>query len=351
MDKSRMVERARLKQRNDMRSLGAIAYLSLLLAFSPSGATEIRINDVASLAGVRDIAPSTVVFTDQHDDQLADPATGLTRFDDWSQAMPLHKRFLSPYPDYQQRMISVGPDKAKHSLPERLHMYVAEARFAVSKPPQAIDLSRYASIGFLERLDPAIRHRAIPPSEADSATDPHPGRRWCEPETKVVCIQSRYQLEGKLPMGVQLVNQLSNRKTIADYVEFQSELRVLGREDLDQLGLTALTAVDGPVAGALEQTIFHVNQLMRFGKFLALLQQDPQDRNRTVATVFVALALKTRLLESQQRYQNVPVLRNLVPAQVLMGRSSFNAGNSISAGLPVYVRNNIKAIASILEEP
>jgi hypothetical protein len=45
----------------------------------------------------------------------------------------------------------------------------------------------------------------------------------------------------------------------------------------------------------------------------------------------------------------VPVLRNLVPAQVLAGKSSFNTGNSISAGLPVYARNQVKAIAAILE--
>jgi hypothetical protein len=38
-----------------------------------------------------------------------------------------------------------------------------------------------------------------------------------------------------------------------------------------------------------------------------------------------------------------------VPAQVLAGKSSFNSGNSISAGLPVYVRNQVKAIATLLE--
>jgi hypothetical protein len=40
----------------------------------------------------------------------------------------------------------------------------------------------------------------------------------------------------------------------------------------------------------------------------------------------------------------------MVPAaQVLAGKSSFNAGTSISAGLPVYARNQIKAIAELLE--
>jgi hypothetical protein len=37
-----------------------------------------------------------------------------------------------------------------------------------------------------------------------------------------------------------------------------------------------------------------------------------------------------------------------VPAQVLMGRSSFNSGDSISAGLPKYARNEISTIANIL---
>jgi hypothetical protein len=43
------------------------------------------------------------------------------------------------------------------------------------------------------------------------------------------------------------------------------------------------------------------------------------------------------------------VLKNLVPLQVLMGNSSFNTGSSISAGLPVYVKNRIKALAGILD--
>jgi hypothetical protein len=32
-----------------------------------------------------------------------------------------------------------------------------------------------------------------------------------------------------------------------------------------------------------------------------------------------------------------------------MGNSSFNSGNSISAGLPKYARNRIMAIAELIE--
>ena len=48
--------------------------------------------------------------------------------------------------------------------------------------------------------------------------------------------------------------------------------------------------------------------------------------------------------------EDVPVLRNLVPVQVLLGNSSFNTGSSISAGLPVYARNRIRAIAEALNK-
>ncbi len=88
---------------------------------------------------------------------------------------------------------------------------------------------------------------------------------------------------------------------------------------------------------------------MQFGKLLAVFQAHPSDPGKTVVSVFTALAIELNLLGKQKQFANVPVLRNLVPAQVLLGRSSFNSGKSLSAGLPVYARNQIRAIAAILE--
>ena len=102
------------------------------------------------------------------------------------------------------------------------------------------------------------------------------------------------------------------------------------------------------MAGALEQDIFWVNQILRFGKFLAVFQPDPAQPGRTVATAYMALAVKTDVLERKKEYERVPVVRNLLPAQVLMGTSSFNTGTSISAGLPTYARNRIQAFAAAL---
>jgi len=88
---------------------------------------------------------------------------------------------------------------------------------------------------------------------------------------------------------------------------------------------------------------------MQFGKLLAVVQQHPTDPAKTVATVFMTLALESNILTKRKEYAQVPVLRNLVPAQVLAGKSSFNSGNSLSAGLPLYARNQVKAIAAFLE--
>jgi hypothetical protein len=88
---------------------------------------------------------------------------------------------------------------------------------------------------------------------------------------------------------------------------------------------------------------------MRFGKFIALIQKHPTDANKSLATTFMALAVKSNLLEMKKEYASYPVLRNLVPAQVLSGKSSFNTGTSLSAGLPDYTRNRLKGIAALLE--
>ncbi len=234
-------------------------------------------------------------------------------------------------------------------------MYVAQARFVLDKAPASIDLSRYVTLPFLEKIDPAITHKLITPVDVTSFKDEagagndNAERKWCTGRTTSICIQSSYKLEGKIPMGIMLVNKLRDSKKVADHIDFQSELSALAPADLDQPGLQELTTLGTPVAGVLEQDIFYVNEIMKFGKFFAVFQAHPADAGKTVVTAFMALAIKASVLDEKRSFEKVPVLRNLVPAQVLMGQSSFNSGNSISAGLPKYARNEIKTVAGMLE--
>ncbi|HEY2135891.1 MAG TPA: hypothetical protein VGH49_08370, partial [Xanthobacteraceae bacterium] len=301
---------------------------------------------------VSQLAPQTIAFADHKDDNLVDKGSGLIRFDDWAQTRLVQKQFLGLFPSYDEPTVTVGTRSHK----KRLHMYVAEARFVLNRAPEAIDLTRYATLPFLERIDPAIKHKAITaddvvPNKNPQSANHNPARRWCEGAGVAVCIESTYRLEGKLPLGIALVNKLKeNGRKYADTIEFQSELRVVPAAEIDDAGYRKLTGVDSAVVGALEQNIVHVNQVMQFGKFLAVLQRHPTDPGSTIATTFMVLAVDSDLFEKQKKYADVPVLRNLIPAQVLAGNSTFNTGSSISAGLPSYTRNSLKAIAEILQK-
>jgi hypothetical protein len=335
----------------------ALALLAACLAVPVSAtAEEFRVEEITASVNVASLKPRTIAFTDYRNDELADAVTGLVRFEDWARVRPIQKQLLSLFPSYVEPTINVTVHGVTKPYKEKLHMYVAEARFVIARPAHSIDLARYVSATFLERVDGTIKHRLLTPAEAMPYTDPesahnrHPQRRWCEGGSQAICINSRYQLEGKLPIGIRLANKLEEGgKKIADYIEFQSELRLPPPQEIDQTSLARLTIVATPVAGVLEQSIFYVNQMMQFGKFVGVFQPHPNDPNRTLVSAFMALAIETDVLEKKKEYEKVPILRNLVPAQVLVGKSSFNTGQSISAGLPDYTRNRIKAIAAILE--
>ena len=350
-----------------MRSLRSVALLLGVAAFAGSAGAQIgvkpaaqdfRIEEVTSVAGlvVEQLRPKAIAFIDRPSDELIDPDSGLLRFEDWAQAKPIQKQFLSPYPSYTEPYVELTIDGVRKRLKEKLHMYVAQARFALMRPSASLDLASYVALPFLDRIDPAIKHRSITSAEAVSPKEPraapnqHPLRRWCEARPVAICIHSRYQFEGKLPLGIQIANKLrEGSRKIAEYLEFESELTLRSPAEVSEMGLATLTGLDTAPIGAIEQNIFYINQVMQFGKLLAVFQRHPTDANQTIVSVFMALAVESSILGKKKDFAKIPVLRNLIPSQVLTGKSSFNSGNSISAGLPVYARNQVKAIAGILE--
>ena len=306
-------------------------------------------------ADLAQLKPGTIQFNDV--EGTAGPTDVLIPFTDWTQAKPVQKKFLSLFPSYSEPTVT-KTESANHPagpITEKLVMYVAQARFSLDRAPGALDLSRYVTLAFLQKIDPAIKHTLITAADVNTLTDPqgtgneNPDRKWCTGRTPLLCIQSSYKLEGRIPLGILLVNKLRDSvKKVSDHIDFQSELSALSPADLDEDGLKQLTGIDAPVVGALEQNIFYVNQIMKFGKLLAVFQAHPADPGKTVVTAFMALAVDESVLDKKKEYEKVPVLRNLVPEQVLMGKSSFNSGESISAGLPKYARNEIKTIAELL---
>ena len=320
-------------------------------------AEDFRIDEVTAPrnTAVAALKPGEIAFTDLAGSDAVDGSPKLINFATWASKRPVQKKFLALFPAYTEPTIVRASKGTGEPELDQLYMYVAQARFVLDRAPDAIELARYVTLPFLERIDPAIKHSQITASDVTKFDDDagtgnaNPDRKWCTGRTTAICIQSTYKLEGKIPIGVLLVNKLRDSvKKVADHIDFQSELSAQTAAEADQAGLQELTGLDTPVTGVLEQDIFYVNQIMKFGKLLAVFQNHPTDAGKTVVTAFMSLGIKARVLDEKRDYENVPVLRNLVPAQVLMGQSSFNSGSSISAGLPKYARNEISTIAGIL---
>jgi len=335
----------------------AIALVALIGTLSSAGAEEFRIEDVGSPPSwdVAALKPGTIAFSDGA--ASASAAANLIAFTEWGRTLPAQKKFLSLYPAFAEPTITkaASVDAPAGPVLEKLEMYVAQARFILNKAPGQINITRYVSLPFLEKIDPAIKHKLIAATDVAPLTDPqgtgnvNPDRKWCTGRNPLICIESTYKLEGKIPLGVMLVNKLRDTpKKVSDHIDFQGEMSALAIADLDQAGLKELTGLDTPVAGVLEQNIFYVNQILKFGKLLAVFQAHPTEANKTVVTAYMVLAIPESVLDKKKDFEKVPVLRNLVPAQVLMGQSSFNSGDSISAGLPKYARNEIRTIANLL---
>jgi hypothetical protein len=338
-------------------STATTALLAFATTIAFAAAQDYQIVKVASVAGaaVDGLKAKTIFFTDHRTDETSDKGAFI-RFDEWSRSRPNEAKFLNLFPSFKEGMVHKIIDGSKKEVKDELQMYVTEARFMLSRPAASVDLKTYATLPFIQSIDPTIKHEAIKPADVSTlkdekgANNKNPDRAWCEGSGVTACIRSHYKLEGKLPIGVALANKLRDSdKKLSDSIDFESELRLLSASEVDEEGLKKLTGINTPIAGVLEQNMFYVNQVMRFGKLVAVFQPNPADAKSTITTVVIALAVGSSTLEQKKKYENVPVLRNLVPSQVLLGNSSFNTGDSISAGLPSYVRNRIKAIAGILD--
>ena len=234
---------------------------------------------------VSQIAPQTIAFTDHKNDNLADRTSGLMRFDDWAQTRMVQKQFLGLFPSYDEPTLNAGGSAKPRK--KRLHVYVAEARFALKRAAAAIDLGalRHAAVRRADRSgdqaqgDHGGRRRCR--TRIRRAANHNPARRWCEGAGAVglhrVDLQARRQAAARHRAGEQA--QGAAARKYADTIEFQSELRVVPTAEIDDAGYRKLTGVDSPVVGALEQNIVHVNEVMQFGKLLAVFQRHPTDPN------------------------------------------------------------------------
>ncbi len=164
----------------------------------------------------------------------------------------------------------------------------------------------------------------------------------------MLCVRSHYQLEGRFPLGIQLANKIrDSAKPVSAVSRFRERISPLrSPAEVAETGLTKLTGLEhafgrrGRAEHLLRQSGDAVRQAS--GRVPAASGRSEQDRGDRLH----GARDRGRTCSTKGRNSRlVPVLRNLVPAQVLAGKSSFNTGKSLSAGLPVYARSSVKAIA------
>ena len=207
-----------------------------------AAAQDYQIVKVASVAGaaIDGLKPKTIFFTDHRTDETSDKGAFI-RFDEWNRTKPNEAKFLNIFPGFKEGMVHRIIDGSRKEVKDDLQMYVTEARFMLSRPAASIDLKTYATLPFIQSIDPTITHEAIKPSEVSTLKDEkgtnnkNPDRAWCEGTGVTACIRSHYKLEGKLPIGVALANKLRDSdKKLSDSIDFESELRLLSASDVDE---------------------------------------------------------------------------------------------------------------------
>src|SRR5215813_3581364 len=60
--------------------------------------------------------------------------SALMPFDEWSSRQPIEKKFLALFPNYVEPLVNTEASKGETGQkPEKLYMYVAQARFVLAK--------------------------------------------------------------------------------------------------------------------------------------------------------------------------------------------------------------------------
>src|SRR5258708_4963254 len=158
-------------------------------------AQEFRVEEVAALTDLpaAQVKPKTIVFADHPPENLVDLGTGFMRYQEWAKARPLERQFLGLYPGYSEPNTDLVVDGVKKRFKESLHMYVATARFVLSRQPGSLDLARLITLPFVKQIDPAIKHRLISSAEVTATQDPkvivnqNPKRTRCEGRPTLLC--------------------------------------------------------------------------------------------------------------------------------------------------------------------
>lgn len=291
-------------------------------------------------------------------------------FADWAKQLPVEKNFLSLYPNYQEPRVLYKKDAVVKERFEPLMIFIVRAKAVINRSVDQLNVGKFLTIEGIQSLDPEIQHRTISPPEfmfnaiqsgspqnflwcdnsgrisrpareVDLSWTKSPQREWCSDGSHSLCVESCYMFSELWRQGVQIVNLAMDEDEKKDTAAaMQWESRVLNNES--ELGtalpLAQLTGVSTPVQAVSEINMFYFNQIMHYGKSLAIFQPHPTDPGKTVMSAYVAIAVKKRTYD-----------KHAIVGEVLEGKSMLNTSTGVTSGLPNFMQNLAASIVQTLE--
>ena len=314
----------------------------LAVRFPIAAAQDFRSEEVAAVETlpVAQLKPRRLSSTDHRGDAARRvQTTGFMRYEDWTKTSRCKSSFLSLYPGYTEPNEDVIVDGTKKRFREKLHMYVAQARFVLARPPASLDLARFATL--VRRRDrsghqaPHPRPRRIwRPGRRSRRpsiirTRNGPGARVGRPRSASIPPTS---WKGGFRPRLRSPTRSGRAPRRFRYLISTASLRCCRRRRSPSPAHRAHWARHAAGRGdRAEHLLCERGDAVRQagGDLSAAPGRRRQDRRHRLHRA----RIESNILGKRKEFGQVPVLRNMVPAQVLAGKSSFNSGSSLSRGL------------------
>ncbi len=294
-------------------------------------------------------------------------------FTDWQSRSADEVEFLNLFPGYDEPDVKVIKNGLASIQKEKITVFNTRSKIVLDKPAAHIDLKRLIEIDVISQLTPQMQHKSVsaneimplvagrtnvsnfsfcndkgvyilrPARERDLRHTQRPDRRWCDDPNRSICVQSCFKF-GVLHRGlVSAANTRRDSERKIDHgISVESEMRYYVSEaEMGRRGsLTSLTGLNTPIRGIIEQSMFYWNQIMQFGKVLAVFQEHPTDSNKTIVTSLFVIGIKSRTYNE-----------NVIISELIRGRAiGLNDQTGIMAGVPTFTQEIAKEIGKILEQ-
>lgn len=286
-------------------------------------------------------------------------------FKDWEKQHAYEGRVLKLFPDYREPERD-SEDLASGGIRRAIEdqvVFVGRATFALNKKPD-LELLRplmsTQTLSEIEKLAMAgkekncrwppgpLVHQVIAPDKllVDRATKrPHntpPTGAWCEPGR--LCLESRWDYPSYLA-GMLTVYSITEGKRKDTFQLGQGEARLLNASELSAIPDLKYLVPGAPLVGAVQQSTFYVNQLMRWGKNLVVLQSHPSQPDTTLVTSYFVIAVSKKYYDLKKSISG-PEIRL---ADFFNGDSFLNCKNgTLMAGVPDYTTALAEALSVVL---